>query len=308
MPDGIDYLRRARKCVDPTIWEYQRDNWLSIPLRISPPGSRPRRTVAELSGFPEVAADARGLPQNEVAVKAVVDGIHSAVLHEAVFLLHKAWHVVGCAELHANAGYPTWSLSSGYHAAFFAAKSLIALAGFPLVPYQSGVVLLKMFPPRRGRMQPPIQEDLTIQVVALPHFQHRQVWHFYQRVLTQLRVGEQDWPSDTADYLRRVDVTTFTEERSAIHYRNSHWTYEDLHRTQIIADFGSADRVLRYAWEFPAGGRSLRIGALAFELAYCLLRSLCERSGNLRSELELFHSTCTAQRHPLFHSDLPSPA
>jgi HEPN domain len=51
------------------------------------------------------------------------------LFREGVYWLHKALHVLGAAEIDADGGMPTWSLSSAYQSAFFSARSSMAFLG-----------------------------------------------------------------------------------------------------------------------------------------------------------------------------------
>jgi hypothetical protein len=242
------------------------------------------------------------LPANEVYTTGNVQSVRKIALHEAIFLLHKSWHVLGCAENDGVQGRVTWSLSSGYHAALFAAKSLITFVGFPLVDHAGGLVLVKLFPvkPRTRIASDSIVSDELVDVIGLRHFQHREIWHFYQRVLTQLKVEEDWWPRAVADYLRRADVSMFAEERNEIHYRNCFWKFNDLHAPQIISGFAVPESTVAYRWDYPNDGRSVALGRLAFQVAFLLFRDICRRAGRLRTELQCLAKTATVDQHPLF--------
>lgn len=58
-----------------------------------------------------------------------VSGIRDAILHEALYLLHKAAHVELLCARHMQHGRYTWAVSDAYQASLFALSSFLALNG-----------------------------------------------------------------------------------------------------------------------------------------------------------------------------------
>jgi hypothetical protein len=72
--------------------------------------------------------------------------LRHAILREGIFLLHKAAHVLGAAECQAYQGAPTWSLSTGYQAAFFCMESILRLLGIAIIEVNNKTFTVDVWP------------------------------------------------------------------------------------------------------------------------------------------------------------------
>src|SRR2546421_4690584 len=120
-------------------------NWVGHFPSIDPAGEKPSTSVEDVNGFEAIAIQLREQatehaeehakeqarkPKKEryipppITELVVVEGIRSIVFWEGVFLLHKASHVVGCAEIGVKRGVKTWSLCDAYQGALFGAKAI----------------------------------------------------------------------------------------------------------------------------------------------------------------------------------------
>ena len=298
--------RRILNRIDSCEWEIVRDAWLEYVRDIKPVGSKPHSALNAVDGFREAADEAGQLPANECFVRVTISGFHRVALHQGIYLLHKAWHVLGAAEAHAAEGLLSWSLSSAYHAAFFAAKANLIFLGYPFVEDSNNQILAKLFPTetrRKGGMrQLEAVAPETVELTSTKHLQHREVWSLFQRALNVARVP--NWPSAAKKWLSLLKPADFASERNAIHYKPETWPYEDLHVEVFNDNFGVALSENK-RWEFPDGGFSLCLGLTVIELGVQLLRDLCEVAPVLQPELELFKETATKRRHPRYSaSDL----
>ena len=109
-----------------------------------------------------------------------VPGIWAIMFSEALRLLDKALHVLGCAEIDADLGMRSWSLCSGYQAALFAGKSLLALCGIGIAEVGSKTLIIDAFP---GPVkQPDDYTDCSISFIS-SQLNHLDTWNLIQRVL-----------------------------------------------------------------------------------------------------------------------------
>ena len=101
------------------------------------PGSPPQMLLSEMAALGQcLGIDV--LPKSQVReLFEPIPGLREAVLHDAIYLLHKAAHVLGSALVHVSSGMCTWSLSSAYQAAYFAMNSVMRFLGVAVVEYES---------------------------------------------------------------------------------------------------------------------------------------------------------------------------
>jgi hypothetical protein len=298
----VNYLRRALNHIDVGTWSVHRETWLNYLPNVYTSGEPPPVTAARWNEFIKVAQESMNAPPNKPAHRVVLGGFHAIVLRESIFLLHKAWHVLGAAERHAARGQPTWAQSSAYQAAFFAAKATFGLLGHPLVEYLNRMCLTRLFPvdTRSKTKGGPIHAPAAIDVIYLDKpFSHREIWELYQRALNTSRVDDSVWPSDTTTFLKLLPVKDFAAERNSLLYQADEWLFADLFDDVSVPGLGEADAVEK-RWTFPNGGFSMRLGERCFHLGRALLKDLAELAPSLNGETELLTRTSTQGRHPFY--------
>src|SRR5438045_8161508 len=118
---ALDELRGRR-------WTHLREYWLER-IKAFDSTRPPDPPIDEIPAIEllknKFIVEGRGGPRgSEGSVFESVPLLPQTMFNEGVFLLHKARHILGAAEMHANDGISTWSLSSAYQGAFFAGKSV----------------------------------------------------------------------------------------------------------------------------------------------------------------------------------------
>src|SRR5437870_5428089 len=102
-------------------WHEVKGAWLSFLPTIDEPGRPPDHGLEELDDLWNVTLQTAETGEH----RANVSGAREALFRQGLFVLHKAVHVTGCAEMTANTGMPSWSLSIAYQAAYFAQQATL---------------------------------------------------------------------------------------------------------------------------------------------------------------------------------------
>src|SRR5712692_8314285 len=129
MPDHETNWNALEKSFDQRRWSSIRTSWPNfVGKPIDPPGCAPELTLSELL---EGGGVMTGTPEKGklTRVRHPRGEITEIIFREAVFWLHKALHVLGASEAHADMGLQNWSLSAAYHSAYFAARAIMAFFG-----------------------------------------------------------------------------------------------------------------------------------------------------------------------------------
>lgn len=225
------------------------------------------------------------------------------VFEHAVCWLQKALNVLGGAEVHLNVGYKTWSISSSYQSAFFAARSLLAFLGVIIIEHKGRTFLLDIFP------KPPKPADLYSEsrlTYVGTRLDHRPLWSLMQRILAI--TVEPIWPEEVAARIRTMDIGEFARQRNSIHYRPDGWIFPDLEAPLIDDHFAAfAYRALKTA-DFESDGENT-----TFLVAFCLsqmsldvLRDFSTSSNIPLAFINRLRQRITEQTHPKYSAQLLS--
>ena len=159
-----------------------------------------------------------------VPLRHEVPGIWAIMFPEALRLLHKSLHVLGCAEIDADIGMRSWSLCSGYQAALFAGKALLALCGVGITEIGGKTLVIDAFP---GPVKQP-EDYIDCRITFVPsQLTHLDNWNLVQRVLGVSVCTL--WPKQAVNKLKIVDAKYFAKQRNDIHYNNLFWPLDDLY-------------------------------------------------------------------------------
>jgi len=295
-------FERAIERIRARTWSALIREWIAHIPDIDPCGSPPSERLDALYTFQIAAKQAT----DDSPYTQDVPGVRELLLGEGVYLLHKAAHVIGAAELHARRGMQTWSLSGAYHAALFAAKATMRFLGIGLPEYASKGVLVDICPElptlsskqrRAGLPRSPTIEFNRLGVRP----ENKHIWRILQRVINVSRIDP--WPMECIAAIRRLDPGDFAWQRNSIHYNNCVWIHNDLHEFLVDESFGVPPTDLRKALE---GSRdesdfSLILGLTLFKLGLILFDDIAANTNKLRAERELLHRTVTdTERHPIY--------
>lgn len=286
-------------------WGDLRDYWGQSLLDVDPPGSAPEHTVAELVGVEQE------LEECQETVPRFVDsipGVRDCILHEGIFLLHKAVNVLGAAERHADAGIESWALSSGYHASLFAAQAIVRFLGVSLADTGCRTLIVDTFPEKetlssKARKRGEVAAERTMLLIRPTTVGHRDTWRFFQRTLNISKVGEHVVTKDVQSHLKHTRVEEFAKQRNRIHYGVNHWPGNDLHTCITTTGFGYVGTGSPLV-SSSEGGFSLANGAITVSVAAKMLASIVSVCPTIQGELDLLQDCAKPPIFPRYHGVL----
>ena len=230
--------------------------------------------------------------------KCEVPGFPETLFCEALRLIHKAVHVLGCAEMDADCGMRSWSLSTGYHAGLFAGKGIIALCGIGFVEIEGKTLLADIF--SEPVESPSDYDGIKFNFINY-RLDHKDVWNVLQRILA-ITVCE-IWPKDAIDKLKAVEEKLFARQRNELHYKSRHWPLPDLYEFLTEGPFGGIE-----SWnidgediDFEREDISLVVSLYLVKMALVLIRDFANHSNKFNAEIALFRNAATPERHPFYH-------
>ena len=305
--DDATFQRLIKRQIYECRWSDIAVRWLNFIPSIDPPGSPPDASLSDVIGLTTLAAS---ISDFAVPVKAEVPGLREYVLREAIYLLHKASHVAGCAEIQARQGYKTWSLANAYQSSFFGAKAILFFCGIALTDYENRAILIDIFPKeedrqKRQKRKLKLLDDPAIQLTRLNmKFEHRHVWFIFQKLLDLFQMNV--WQDTYIQALRKLEVKEFAKQRNELQYKNCAWIFDDLHECVVDLSFGShpkdMEQSLAYALESDF---SLSLSIAILRMGILLLESISESTNTLKTEIQIVKNVLTAERHPLYLEAYP---
>lgn len=275
-------------------WLELRDDWMDPAGRLSfaKVGQKPEYPAYEVVGL-EAAIAAVKAPE-----RVAFSSLSPALLHQGIYLLHKAANVLVAAQDQVHDGLPTWSLSTSYQGALFAADAVINLLGvLPLNFNRSHFIVDTYSGPIAGvgKAKQPLAFT-EINVIPFPdsisHFHH---WAIFQRLLRSTK--KLPFKDDVIAALVALDDREFASQRNGLHYSHT-WQFEDLHdyfvETSILSFGEKKDLLTQLSPESP--GFSIALGAAVFGLGLKLLSDLAEKSVLIQGEFELISQASASPR------------
>ena len=266
-------------------WTDITDLWLAYIPPIPTPGAVPTSTLGDLPTLQTEAALINGNHPHDVLGN--ISGVRQNLVLEGLFNLHKAGNVLGGAGAHINKGIRTWSLSSGYHAAFFAAKSVLCWLGVTVLETNNRTVLLDVWSDDGLSKKTIAAQQRNIRLVGSSRVEQRHIWQLFQRMLRITKDTHLIWPQKCVQELVQVDFKDFASQRNKLLYR-CEWFFDDLHKYDVTATFGnhmigSLDNGV--AISDPSNdGFSIALGLVVFRFASKMLRDLAQNSPVLQAE------------------------
>mgnify|MGYP001572503202 CR=1 FL=1 len=208
-------------------WTNIQEKWIEAVPTIHPPGAKPDPGISRLQTLIDVKD---GLAHGDLVIE--VAGLRANALWEAIFLLHKAAHVVRAAQKHAENGFRSWSLFDGYHGAYLAARAVMGLLGVATPNLDGQQVLLDLFPEQPARKQykgkPLIRySPHHFRFLKIPQLEQRHLWELFQRVLRQTVAD--CWNKDSVTALLGLQCEEISRKRNPYLYNSIFWPLDDLH-------------------------------------------------------------------------------
>lgn len=162
-----------------------------------------------------------------------IESLREGLLLESYILLLKALNVAGGAHLHIDAGACGWSITSGYHSAFYAAKAIMGMWGVSLIELDKTYLLDVWAPPPKlsskelKRLQIKPTERFMLAKWVRSRVDHQPVWQLFQRVIRVASADENIWPKDLISFLRTRAADSFASDRNLLHYSNHYWPFPE---------------------------------------------------------------------------------
>lgn len=209
-------------------WEQIAGFWLEALPSIDPPGGPPDTSIRELLELLGIKNEVMSGDAHEN-----VQGLREALLREAIFLLHKASHVLSCAEVMHIQGRRTWALSDGYHAALFAARAILGLLGIGATDFGGPSVVFNVWPiAEKEKMARNSQRASTppLTTLFMPYrtrLDHSHVWSLFSRALRVIVLPA--WAAPIVKKIKALDDSRLSHQRNRLHYSNHTWIGDDLH-------------------------------------------------------------------------------
>lgn len=296
MPEYDRCLKRIAK----RDWPALQDRWLNEigGMRWGSPGTQPE---VALSDLPELSSAGKLLPATG-EIREDIDGLRAAVLREAIFLLHKSAAVLVACHDQAVGGSSTWSLSTGYQCAFFAAEGILRLLGVIPLTIDKKSFTADIWPIPEQKLNK-VKSELflvgnEVQLVPWKAMSHFHIWAVFQECLR--RTARLNFDSDLLQALTELDDHSFAQQRNNLHYSNT-WSFGDLHGYCSPVDafrFKSKNDILSRLVG-TAGGFSVALCTTVLALAVKMLRDLSVNSPAILAEVDLLVFVSLAPRSKL---------
>lgn len=223
-------------------WLQVRDAWLAYLPTIDAVGEAPEERLADLTTLQKAAEEVNKEKEESKEFSEEIGGLRQGILAEALFVLHKAANVLGCAQVHVSRGLCSWSLSSAYHAAFFGMKAILQLLGIAVVEIKGSTYLIDAWaePKKKpNKKQSLLGPSYVVLIQKVSRAEHRHLWIWFQRMLRVSDVPATTWPVGCVDQLKAHDNRAFAGQRNKLHYTTTNWPFPDLHACAPIDGFGT---------------------------------------------------------------------
>ena len=276
--------RKSKKLCDRD-WEKVRENWQAYIPTIHVAGTPSADEIGEMPNLQvelqKVASD------NLQLLDTPVLGLRQAILHEGIYLLHKAAHVLGAAQVHIDEGMCCWSVSTAYQGAFFAMNAVVHFLGIAVVESGNKTYLVDVWASDRKKKVK--VKDIKTLLANTKRVEQRHMWYLFQRCLGITVNANTFWDFGCVDALAQLDHKDFGRHRNDLHYGPQTWYGVDLHACFIDAAFGvhtgsmtdgSCIQVQNY-------GFSLLLGFVLFRMAYRMLAEIGASATAIQEELKL---------------------
>jgi len=282
-------------------WRAVQTAWLDEvgKLVLDPPGRAPD---GELRESPTLIS-ALGFPNDKSEHRADVVGLRASMLHEGLYLLHKAGSVLVSAHDQATSGCATWSLATSYQAGLFAAEAILHFLGVSIVSLESRHFIVDAWPPAEKSISKTQLKKYKlgseVHLIRLSssvnHF-HR--WALLQRVLNTC--SNLPFDKSIVQAICDLEDKDFAAQRNDLHYATS-WCFSDLHGyVNTPSEFLPVDRSrLLNCLEVGSQAFGFALGTTLFLLGLKLLTELAVEVPQIEAERNLLLQACAMPRMKL---------
>lgn len=268
-------------------------------LSAAVPGAKPAFSISEINalGLCVKTATRDGESRFEA-----IPGLGAAMLHEGIYMLHKSANVLVACHDQVVSGLPTWSLPTGYQAAFFASDAISKILGVAILEIDNIACTVDIWPKPdkavRGKALAAYVCGSEVQVVRHERLQHFNRWTIFKRLMRM----SANLPVDEviSNALQEIDDRDFARQRNDLHYETT-WGFDDLHTYFNPPGFFdiSNKQTLVARLESSRPDFSVALATTIFSIGASLLKSLGRVSTYAENEHKLLVSACTAPRMKL---------
>jgi hypothetical protein len=303
MAEASKWDRKVAKLIGRQ-WADVRPAWMGYIPAIDVPGVAPQESLADLPTVQAAVSDVDGDHPKSVAEE--ITGLRSGVLAEALFVLHKAANVMGCAQVHVARGLCSWSLSSAYHAAFFGMKAILQLLGVVVIETGDQSYLVDVWAePDKKHKKNILGPKHPVLIQKVQRVEHRHLWGCFQRMLRVCTAPAEIWPVGCVQSLRELDIKGFARQRNKLHYTTSSWPFQDLHACNVIADFGRHLGGLDDGEAVSDPGNtdfSIALGLVLLRMGCQMVLDLAETVPAVRAEWDLLRTWLAGDCNQLYQA------
>lgn len=159
-----------------------------------------------------------------------LEGIRPAVLHEAVYLAHKAVHVeLSCIDL-IEKGRHTWAAVDAYQSSLFAIASISAFLGISIDRDGNDFILIDIWsapPAAKKKAKIHLGTEEYCQFLRFSDLGHYHKWAILQRLIRTLKT-ESPLIKLLSSAIQNINEREFALFRNKVHYNTSTWLFDDL--------------------------------------------------------------------------------
>ena len=298
------FYRQIKKYITHRAWQHIVDDWLNYLPDLDTAGSAPD---IDLDDFYLLQSAIK--KQSSVdSFKDELDKLRAYTFHEGLFLLHKATHVVGASEIHAQQGMTTWSISSAYQGTLFGAKAIMHLLGIAITSQDNNNWIIDCYTERQKLTSKekklglkPLPTTLFFKT-GLRRIEHRHIWAIFQRIMRVTKFSG-DSIEMICDSLSSssFDVLDFAKQRNMLHYDNHVWFFNDMFEYVVKNEFGFRDQFTSedFRYQRPDSDFSMVIALSIIHFGITLLTEIAAKTHKLDDELDLVRKIVCPERHPI---------
>lgn len=201
--------------------------WLAHIPTIDPIGNPPQGGLGSIQTVREIFSQVKRTGD----CKAALSGARPAVLHEAIYLAHKAVHVQKCCADAVHSGRHTWAIVDAYQGSLFALGSILAFLGITVVRDKNDFMLIDVWsedvqPQKKRSSQINVPHE-TYQFIRFQKLDHFHKWAILKRVLRTFTAKSQ-LVQLLSEVLNDLDDKSFAKHRNSVHYESNCWLSNDL--------------------------------------------------------------------------------
>ena len=293
-------------------WESIKHSLSSLLSPIIDPGNPPEETIVDFPEFDsmveeivkveEATLHEEKTPKYQHYYKAS-QRMADVTFRSGLFLLHKASHIIGASEEHADKGINTWSLAQAYQGSLICVHAILKCLGIEVIAYKGMSFIVNCWPSKTNN-EVVDDGEIKISILRFDHkIEHRHTWDLFKRILSSYRI--ETWDDDLVKLIISMENGHFGFQRNYINYWGGGWIYSDLHDYENIDDFGKKineytkleDRELKSDF-------TISFAQLLLNMAVEIITDVGIKTNAVKLELDMLLKFLNSpERHPLFNSN-----